>query len=123
MSHGPAETKNPNKNHDNEEVRGTSSHDLPEWLEGFQDNLVDESVPEHRDAYSSFHELPSEPGANVVSGKHSTFTYLPKDRNFKICFRTKITRGSCRRRTGTVVAIADFLLYSNSRSQSSKRRM
>ena len=37
------------------------------------DNLVDESVAEHRDASSSSHELPSEPRAKVVSGKHSIF--------------------------------------------------
>ena len=54
-SRGPAETENPNKNEDNEEVRGDPSHGLPEWLEEFKDNLVDESVPEHRDASSSSH--------------------------------------------------------------------
>ena len=80
-SRGPAETVNPNKNDDNEEVRGNSSHDLPEWLEESMDNLVDESVPEHRDASSSSHELHSEPRAKVVSGKHSIFTPFPKDRN------------------------------------------
>ena len=47
LSHGPAETENPNKNGDNEEVRGNSSHDLPEWQEEFKDFLVDESFPEH----------------------------------------------------------------------------
>ena len=31
LSHGPAETENPNKNDDNEEVQGNLSHDLPEW--------------------------------------------------------------------------------------------
>ena len=56
-SHGPAETEDPNKNDDNEEIRGNSSHDLPERLEEFKGNLVDESVPEHRDASSSSHEL------------------------------------------------------------------
>ena len=64
-SHGPAETEKPNKNHDNEEVRGNSSLDLPEWLEEFRHNLVDESVPKHRDASSSSHELPSEPRTKV----------------------------------------------------------
>ena len=61
--------KTPNKNDDNEEAQGNSSHDLPEWPEEFKDNLVNESVPEHRDASSSSHELPSEPRAKVVSGK------------------------------------------------------
>ena len=56
------------KNEDNEEVRGDSSRGLQEWLEDFKENLVDESVPEHRDASSSSHELPSEPRAKVVSG-------------------------------------------------------
>ena len=37
-----------------------------EWLEEFKGNLVDESVPEHRHASSSSHELPSEPRAQVV---------------------------------------------------------
>ena len=49
-SRGRAENKNPNKNHDNEEVRSDPLRDLPEWLEEFKENLVDESVPEHRDA-------------------------------------------------------------------------
>ena len=39
----------------------------------------------------------------VVSGKHSISTHFPKDRNCGFCLRTKITRASCRRRTGTVV--------------------
>ena len=46
------------KNDDDEEVRGHLSHDLPEWLQEFRNGLVDESVPEHRDASSSSHELP-----------------------------------------------------------------
>ena len=49
--------KTQNKNEDNEEVRGDPSRDLPEWLVQFLDNLVDESVPEHRDASSSSHEI------------------------------------------------------------------
>ena len=93
-----------------EEVRGNSSHDLLDWLEEFKDNLVDESVPEHRDASSSSHELPSEPRAKVVSGKHSFFTHFQKDRNCDICLRTKITRASCRRRTDTVVPRAEKLV-------------
>ena len=92
-SHGPAETENTNKNEDNEEVRGNSSHDLPGCLQEFKDNLVDESVPEHRDTSSSSHELPSEPRETVVSGKHSIFTHFPNDRNFEICLRTQNYKG------------------------------
>ena len=75
---------------------------MPDWLREFKHGLVDESVPEHRDASSSSHELPLEPRAKVVSGKHSVFTHFPKDRNFDICLRTNITMASCRRRTCTV---------------------
>ena len=49
-SRGPAEIQNPNKNEDNERVRGNPLRDLPEWLEKYTENLVDESVPEYRDA-------------------------------------------------------------------------
>ena len=50
-----------------------------------------------------------EPRAKVVPGpgKHSIYTHFPKHRNCDICFRTKITRASCRRRTGTVVPKAE----------------
>ena len=56
LSHGPAETENPNKNEDNEKVRGNLSHDLPGLLQEFRHGLVDKSVPEHRDAFSSSHD-------------------------------------------------------------------
>ena len=75
-------------------------------LQEFRHGLVDETVPEHRDASSSSHELPLEPRAKVVSGKHRIFTHFPKDRNGDICLRTTITRASCRRRTGTVLPSA-----------------
>ena len=90
-----------------EEVRGDSSRGLPEWPEEFWENLADESVREHRDTSSSCHELPSEPRAKVVSGKHSIFTHFPKDRNCDFCLRNKITRASCRRRTGTIMPRAE----------------
>ena len=93
-SRGPAETENPNKNDDEEEVRRNLSHDLPEWLQENRHGLADESVPKHRDASSSSHESPSEPRAKVVSGKHSILTHFTTDRNCHICLRTKITRAS-----------------------------
>ena len=39
--------------------------------------------------------------------KHSVYTHFLKDPNCDICLRTKITRASCRRRTGTVVPRAE----------------
>ena len=71
LSNGPAETANTYKNDDDVDVQGNLSHDLPEWLQEYEGNLVDASVPEHRNASSSSHELPAEPLVKVVSGKHS----------------------------------------------------
>ena len=73
----------------------------------FRHGLVDGCVPVHWDASSSSHELPSEPRAKVVSGKHSGFSHFPKDRHCDICLRTKITCASCRKCTGTVLPRAE----------------
>ena len=78
--------------------------EIPEWLKEFRENLVDESVPEPHDLHaSSLHEPFLEPLRQMVPGKHTVYTHLPKDGNCKICQRTNITRAPCRRRTGSVV--------------------
>ena len=41
------------------------------------------------------------------SCKHSVKTHFPKDQNCDICLKTKRTRSSCRRRTGSVVPRAE----------------
>ena len=116
--HEPTETENKNKNEGREEVQRDISHELPDWLQEIRENLVDESTstepwrnPEQgsQDTSKSSHELPMEPRAKVEpgSGKHSVCTHFPKDQNCDICLRTKITRASCRRRTGTVVPRAE----------------
>ena len=116
--HKPTETENENKNEGREEVQSDLLHDLPDWLQVFRENLVDErspleprSNPEpgYRDTSSSSHELPMESRAKVESGSgtHSVYTHFPKDPNCDICLKTKITRSSCRRRTGTVVPRAE----------------
>ena len=46
----------------------------------------------------------------AFASSHSIFTHFPKDRNCDICLRTKITRASCRKRTGTVVPRVDILV-------------
>ena len=95
------------KNEDHEQVRGSPYSDIPEWLQEFRENLVDERVPEHRDSHaSSSHEPSLEPVRSVYLGKHSVYTHLPKDRNCEICQRTKITRAPYRRRRGRVVTRA-----------------
>ena len=82
--------------------------DIPEWLQEFRDNLVDDRVPERRDSHaSSSHEPSLEPMRSVDLGKHSVYTHFPKDRNCEICQRTKITRAPCRRRIGRVVPRAE----------------
>ena len=69
--------------------------DIPEWLQEFRENFVDERVPEHRHSHaSSSHEVSFEPTSkrSVDFCKHSVYTHFPKDRNCAICQRTKITR-------------------------------
>ena len=87
---------------------GSPYSDIPEWLQEFRENLVDERVPEHRDSHaSSCHEPSLEPMRRVDLGKHSIYTHFPKDRNCEICHRTKITKAPCRRRIGRVVPRAE----------------
>ena len=119
--HETTETENKTKNGDSEEAQRDLSHELPEWLQEFRENLVDESTstetwgnPEQgsQDTSKSSHELHLEPRAKVElgSGTHSVYTHFPKDPNCDICFKTKITRASCRRRAGTVVPRAEHLV-------------
>ena len=64
-------SKKNNYNGDNETARRNPSLDLPEWLEEFTENLVDESVPAHRDTPpSSSRESALEPRRREVSDKH-----------------------------------------------------
>ena len=69
------------KTNGDEELQSDQLQGAPDWLQEFKHGLVDESVPEHRDASSSSHDLPLEPRAKVVSGKHSIFFNFPMDRN------------------------------------------
>ena len=90
--------------------RAPLSSEIPEWLQGFRENLVDERVPEHRDSHaSSSHDVSLEPipTRSADLGKHSVYTHFRKDRNCKICQRTKITRAPCRRRIGGAVPPAE----------------
>ena len=116
--HKPTETENKNKNAGREEVESDLLQDLPEWLQEFRENLVDESVPSEprrnpapkdQDTSRCSHELPMESPAKVEpgSGKHSVYTHFPKDPNCDICLKTQITRASWRRRAGTVVPRAE----------------
>ena len=48
LLHEPTKILKPNKNEDHEQVRGDPYSDIPDWLQEFQENLLDERVPEHR---------------------------------------------------------------------------
>ena len=70
---------------------GRASSEIPEWLQEFRENLVDDGVPEHRDSHaSSSHEVSLEPTCKRREElcKHSVYTPFPKDRNCEICQRT-----------------------------------
>ena len=88
--------------------RGNPCNDseIPEWLQEFRENLVDDEIPLQGGSHaSSSHEASLEPTTKRREdlGKHSVYTHFPKDRNCEICKRTKITRAPCRRRNGEAV--------------------
>ena len=104
LSLKPTKTQNPNESEDPERARGDLLRDLPESLQEFTENLVEERVPAHRDApVSSSRESASETLRKVVLGKHNIETHFPKDPNCDIRKRTKITRAPCRKRTGAAI--------------------
>ena len=84
--------------------------EIPERLQEFRENLVDDEIPVHGDSHaSSSHGASLEPifKRREDLGKHSVKTHFPKDRNCEICKRTKITRAPCRRRNGGAVPRAE----------------
>ena len=75
---------------------GLSYSEIPEWLQEFTENLVDDKIHEHGDSHvSSSHEVSLEPTSKRRAdlGKHSVYTHFPKDRNCEICQRTKNYKG------------------------------
>ena len=100
----------PNKKESKKEQSDSLSSEIPEWLQEFRENLVDDEIPVHGDSHaSSSHEASLEPifKRREDLGKHSVYTHFPRDRNCEICKRTKITRAPCRRRIGEVVPRAE----------------
>ena len=89
---------------------GRASSEIPELMQEFKENLVDDEVPVHGDSHaSSSHEASLEPTFKRREdlGKHSVNTHFPENRKCKICKRTKITRAPCRRRNGGAVPRAE----------------
>ena len=107
----PIKPKNQNKKETTIE-RGNPCDDpeIPEWLQEFRENLVDDEIPlQGGSLASSSHEVSLEPTFKRREdlGKHSVYTHFPKDRNCEICRRTQITRAPCRRRNGGAVLRAE----------------
>ena len=103
----------PNKKETTIERGNPLNSEIPEWLQEFRENLVDDEIPVHGDSHaSSSHEVSLEPTFKRREdlGKHSVYTHFPKDRNCEICKRTKITRAPCRRRNGEAVPRAENLV-------------
>ena len=88
-------TKTPKKKESKKEQSESLCSEIPEWLQEFKANLVDDEIPEHGDSHASSSHEPSlepTPASSVDLGKHSVETHFPNDRNCVICQRTKITR-------------------------------
>ena len=111
MDHHPANVSSESVER---QVRGDAYYsDMPEWLQEFRENLVDDEIPLQGGSHaSSSHEVFLEPTTKRREdlGKHSVYTHFPNYRNCEICQRTKITRALCRKRVGRVVPRADFFV-------------
>ena len=85
--------------------------DLSEWLKDFTEIPEDEGVLASRDTLANTsQDSDSERPAKVVSRKQQYPYILPKrprDRNFEIRKKTKITGTLCRKRTGDAVPRAE----------------
>ena len=99
----------------------SDNSEIPEWLQEFRENLLDDEIPLQGGSHaSSSHEVSLEPTSKRREdlSKHIVYTHFPKDRNCEICKRTKITRAPCRRRnSGAVPRAENFGDFDNSRPQ------
>ena len=87
----PRESENQNKNAESEEVQRDISHELPDWLQEFRENLIGENTSEEpwgnpeqesQEISKSSCELPLEPAkVEPGPGKHNVYAHFPKDPN------------------------------------------
>ena len=99
-----------NKKETTIELEDPCHSEIPEWLEEFRENLVDDEIPAQGDSHvSSSLEASLEPTFKRREdlGKHIVYIHFPEDRNCEICQRTKITRAPCRIRNGGAVLRAE----------------
>ena len=100
------QTPKPNEKETTIERGNPCDSEIPEWLQEFRENLVDDEIPLQGGSHaSSSHEVSLEPTTKRREdlGKHNVHTHFPKDLNCEICKRTRITRAPCRRRNGEAV--------------------
>ena len=72
---------------------GRASSEIPEWLQEFGENLVDDEIPEHGDSHaSSSHEVSLEPTFKRREDLciHSVYSHFLEDRNCEIPKRQKL---------------------------------
>ena len=123
----PIKNPKPTKDETTIERRDPLCAYIPEWLQEFRENLVDDRVPDYRDSHaSSSHELSLEPTSTRSEdlGKHSIFTHFPKDRKLRDLSEDQNHMGSLQKthwRSRTSCRKFWWLEYS--RSQSSQWRM
>ena len=85
----PTKPKKTNKKETTIE-RGNPCDDseIPEWLQEFRENLVDDEIPSQGGSHaSSSHEASLEPTTKRREDlcEHSVYTHFPEDRNCEMC--------------------------------------
>ena len=85
----------PNKKESKKEQSDSLYSEIPEGLQEFREILKNDEILVQGDSHvSSSHEASLESifkrGEDL--DKHSIYTHFPKDRDYEICKRTKITR-------------------------------
>ena len=74
--------------------------EIPEWLQEFRENLVDDEIPLQGGSHaSSSHEVSLEPTTKRREdlGNHNVHTHFPKDRNCEICRKDQNYKGSMKK--------------------------
>ena len=132
----PTKNPKPNKNEDHElEMKDLLNSDIPEWLQEFRENLVDDRVPERRDSHASSSHEPSlepTPARSVDQGKHNVYTHFPKrpklrdlpeDQNYKGAVQKTHWRShtSCRIFFGDLITADHKVLSENCESRNNHR--
>ena len=88
MKPKPIKHKKTNKKETTIERRNLCDSEIPEGLQEFRENLVDDEIPLQGGSHaSSSHEVSLEPTFKRREdlGKHSVHTHFREDRNCEIC--------------------------------------